>query len=85
VLAGLTGGNAPQDMRVSDEDKPKNLPPPAAAPEIHAASFGAADWVEPVHEPELRFRTSGQSAQTSLVPLYQVTEERYAVYWKLRT
>ncbi len=83
VLAGLVGGKGPEDLRVSDEDYPKNLPPAAAAPEIQSAS-ATADWVEPVSEGELKFRTAGQSSKMSIVPLYQVTDERYAVYFKAK-
>jgi len=59
---------------------------PVPAPEIVAASKGAASWVEPAGE-TLTFRTTSgatgsQHAGTTLVPLYKVSGQRYAVYWK---
>jgi hypothetical protein len=57
----------------------KGLP----APEILASR--AAPWVERVPGERLAFRTVGQSPPVSLVPLYRVFGERYAVYWNVRT
>lgn len=55
---------------------------PVQVPEIVSSSKELAAWVEPAGEP-LTFRSTGQRASTTLVPLYKVSGQRYAVYWKL--
>jgi DUF1680 family protein len=39
-------------------------------------------WVKKIGEDELRFQTVGQLKETELMPLYQVMDERYSVYWQ---
>ena len=56
---------------------------PIPVPAIVKSSKEPTGWVEPVHDQPLSFRTVGQSESTSLVPLHQVSGDRYAVYWKL--
>jgi uncharacterized protein len=40
-------------------------------------------WVEPDGNQPLTFRTVGQSKPITMVPLYKIIRERYAVYWKV--
>ena len=40
-------------------------------------------WIEPDARQPLTFHTVGQAETSTLVPLYQVIHERYAVYWKV--
>ena len=40
-------------------------------------------WVEPDGKQPLTFRTVGQSQTITMVPLYKIIRERYAVYWKM--
>jgi len=40
-------------------------------------------WVEVDSKQPLTFRALGQSQPMNLVPLYQIINERYAVYWKV--
>jgi hypothetical protein len=56
---------------------------PIAAPALRADSEDPADWIEPVAGRPLEFRTRGQEQQVTLVPFYQLFDERYAVYWKM--
>jgi len=42
-----------------------------------------AAWVEPDAKQPLTFRTTGQSQIITMVPLYKIIRERYAVYWKV--
>ena len=39
-------------------------------------------WLKPVAGQPLTFQTVGQEKQISLIPLYKLFGERYAVYWK---
>ena len=56
---------------------------PIAMPEAVAEDVHAMKWVEPVAGEKLKFRTVGQAKETELVPLYQLMDERYSVYWKV--
>jgi len=44
-----------------------------------------ASWIEPDPDHPLTFRATGQSQSFPLVPLNQILNERYAVYWKVRS
>ena len=52
-------------------------------PAIASGSKHPLAWVEPVNGQPLAFRTSGQNESVPLVPLYRLSSERYAVYWKV--
>jgi DUF1680 family protein len=41
------------------------------------------DWVQAVSNQPLTFQAVGQSQAMTLIPLYKIIRERYAVYWKL--
>jgi uncharacterized protein len=40
-------------------------------------------WVEPAGDSPLSFKTVGQSQKAEIAPLYKVSDQRYAVYWKV--
>jgi DUF1680 family protein len=40
-------------------------------------------WVEPDGKQPLTFHTVGQAQSMTMVPLYKIIRERYAVYWKV--
>ncbi|HZU10710.1 MAG TPA: hypothetical protein VFA02_12475, partial [Pseudacidobacterium sp.] len=52
-------------------------------PEATTAANRPAAWLEKTEG--LKFQTVGQSKQTSLIPLYQLLDQRYSVYWKVNT
>jgi uncharacterized protein len=80
VLAGRFDAVA-KDLMYG-EYEPKNQKP-ASVPEIVADSAKPTGWVEPDAKQPLTFHSVGQSQPLTLVPLYQITQERYAVYWKV--
>ena len=55
--------------------EPKDAGPAAANPK--AAS---ANWIEPVSQSDLRFRSVG-AASLEVIPMYRIKDQRYAVYW----
>ena len=59
-----------------DLDRLPALPMPQF--EAQKTSF----WVRKNDDGELTFQTVGQSKETELRPLYQVTDERFSVYWQ---
>ena len=52
-------------------------------PEIVADVNHPTAWVEPDGKQPLTFRAVDQSQAITMVPLYQIIQERYAVYWKV--
>ena len=89
VLAGRLGTEG-----ITDENRravptpPRQVPEyknakPPKAPELIAASEDPAQWIKPVAGKSLEFRTTGQATDFTLVPLYQLFDERYAVYWRV--
>jgi len=52
-------------------------------PDIVADPDKPTAWVEPDPKQPLTFHAVGQSQPLTMVPLYQVIQERYAVYWKV--
>jgi uncharacterized protein len=85
VLAGRLG-NEGLTREMIYPDVPWELKgKPAVAPDIVADPREGASWVEAVPGERLRFRAPGQSGALALIPLYQIQNERYAVYWNLRS
>ena len=56
---------------------------PVAAPTMTVDPKDPLGWIEPVPNQPLTFRTVGQSRNLTLIPLYRLFGERYAVYWKV--
>jgi DUF1680 family protein len=52
-------------------------------PDIVAAPGKPAAWIEPDANEPLAFHAVGQKEPLTLVPLYKIIHERYAVYWKV--
>jgi uncharacterized protein len=52
-------------------------------PDITADAARPTAWIEPDAKQSLTFQAVGQSQPITLVPLYRVIHERYAVYWKV--
>jgi len=80
---GLTAAN-----RRAPPTKPRTVPEyplaPVAAPQIVAPAADPASWLAPVPGRALEFRTLGQPTELTLVPLYRIMDERFAVYWQVR-
>jgi hypothetical protein len=57
---------------------------PVPAPDFRAPSRDPAAWIKPVADQPLTFRTTGQAQDVTLIPLNQLFEERYAVYWRVK-
>ena len=54
-----------------------------AVPTLAAVSGKAVtDWLKPTGAKPLEFKTAGvQPGEITFVPLYQVNDQRYSVYW----
>ena len=71
-----------KEMTYSGDYEPKPTDP-AKVPDIAADPAHPTGWVEPVAKQPLTFKAVGQTQPLTLVPLYKVIHERYAVYWRV--
>jgi DUF1680 family protein len=81
-------GTAPPDEAYhiihSGDTVPKKLP--AAFPLPNAAATSEADtkqWIQVDSASDLRFTAAGESAKSQLIPLYEIGDQRYSVYWQM--
>ena len=71
-----------KEMTYSGDYEPKPTDP-AKVPDIAADPAHPTGWVEPDAKQPLTFKAVGQTQTFTLVPLYKVIHERYAVYWRV--
>jgi len=65
---------------------PKNLPAASPLPKAAAPSDGdAQEWIQVESPSELRFTAAGPDAKSQLMPMYQIADQRYSVYWQLQS
>jgi DUF1680 family protein len=79
VLAGRFG-SVTKDMQYGDYGPKEDAE--SRVPDIVADPANPTAWVEPDAKQPLTFKAVGQSQSISMVPLNQVLDDRYAVYWK---
>lgn len=72
VLAGLCGSD--RGIRASDPERPET-----ALVNVTQHTYGTFPWQQSV------YRTSGQDDNFELIPLYDVADETYTVYFTVRT
>jgi len=88
VLGGKLGceGLSDRDFVGQGMSAKKRLPV-SKTPAIVVAPAEIAAHIEPIDGQPLAFQTKGllKPAELTLVPLYQIHEERYAAYWRLTT
>jgi hypothetical protein len=83
VLAGRFGNEGLTHNMIYGPSGPRLRPGPS--PEVRSNGKAGLDWVEPAPSGKLAFRLAGQTEATQLKPLYQILDERYAVYWKVNS
>ena len=71
-----------KEMTYSGDYEPKPTDP-AKVPDITADPAHPTGWIEPDAKQPLTFKAVGQTQPLTLVPLYKVIHERYAVYWRV--
>jgi len=82
VLAGRFDAVSKEMLYGDYEPKPTDQ---HKVPDIVADANKPTAWVEADSKQPLTFRALGQSQDMTLVPLYQVINDRYAVYWKVKS
>jgi hypothetical protein len=64
---------------------PKNLPAASPLPNSGADSGAKTDqWIQLESKQDLRFTTAGESGKYQLMPMYQIGDQRYSVYWQMQ-
>jgi hypothetical protein len=84
VLAGLLGKDGMPAPIVYAKDQMQYVKVADPAVPTLAAVSGKAvtDWLKPTGAKPLEFKTAGvQPGEITFVPLYQVNDQRYSVYW----
>jgi DUF1680 family protein len=83
-------GAAPSDesYRIihSGETVPKKLPAADPLPMVDADPGAETEqWIQLESKTDLRFTALGPSQKHQLMPMYQIGDRRYSVYWQLRS
>jgi DUF1680 family protein len=87
LAADLGAGPADGPDRVihSGSTVPANLRPADPLPSSAATPAARTDqWVHSESNSELRFKVTGENASYELMPMYQIQDQRYSVYWQLQ-
>jgi DUF1680 family protein len=82
VLAGRFDSVSKEMLYGDYEPKPTDQ---YKVPDIVADANKPTTWVEVDSKQPLTFHALGQPKPMTLVPLYQIISERYAVYWKVNS
>ena len=89
VLAAEMGaGPADGPSRVIPDGStvPKGLAKPDPLPKGAAEAAGEAkQWIQAESGGELQFKAASEGAQLNLMPMYQVRDQKYSVYWQMRS
>jgi hypothetical protein len=86
LAADLGPGPADGPDRVihSGETAPAKIPSPDPLPKAVATPGSKPDqWIQAESKSELRFKTAGDGAKQELMPMYQIRDQRYSVYWQI--
>jgi hypothetical protein len=79
---GPTDG--PSKVIHSGATVPEHLPSPDPLPKTVAGPGAGPDqWVQTESGSELRFKAAAEGATFELMPMYQIRDQRYAVYWQI--
>jgi DUF1680 family protein len=89
VLAADLGAAPPGEaFRIihSGDTVPKNLPTASPLPKAAATSDASTkQWIQVESSSELRFTAAGEGAKSQLMPMYQISDQRYSVYWQMQS
>jgi DUF1680 family protein len=86
VLAGQLGSEGLTSENVHTSNNWYRFPQEriVAAPPLNVDSDNINDWIEPVAGKPLTFRTIGQSNEITLLPFYELFNQKYVIYWKVQ-
>jgi DUF1680 family protein len=89
VLAADLGAgpnDGPDRVIHSGETVPKNLSAASPLPKVAATpDANTKQWIQVESASELHFAAAGESAKYQLMPMYQIGDQRYSVYWQMQS
>ena len=59
-------------------------PLPKKRPVSAGFRLGSESWVQPESTSEPRFTAAGEKANYAMMPLNQIRDQRYSVYWQMQ-
>jgi len=67
------------------DTEPKNLPTSSQLPTVPATpETTTKQWIQVESPAELRFTAAGENGKSQLIPMYEVSDQRYSVYWQMK-
>jgi len=89
VLAADLGAAPPdEDFRIihGRDTVPKKLPGASPLPKVAAApGANTKQWVKVESAAALHFTAASEGAKYELMPMYEIGDQRYSVYWQMQT
>ena len=88
LAADLGAGPSDKPNRVihSGDTSPKNLPAASPLPKVAATpDTNTKQWIQVESLSEPRFTAVGESSKYQLMPMYQIGDQRYSVYWQMQS
>ena len=88
LAADLGAGPTDGPMKVihGRDTEPKDAPAPLPLPKTAVSpSTGTRQWVQVDSPSGLRFTADGEGAKYQLMPMYQIADQKYSVYWKMQS
>jgi hypothetical protein len=88
VLAADLGAGPPDGpMRVihGRDTEPKDISTPNPLPNLASArDANVKQWIQIESPAESRFSVTGESARYHLLPMCEIADQRYSIYWKMK-
>ena len=88
LAADLGAGPTDGPMKVihGRGTEPKDPPAPLPLPKTAVPpSIGTGQWVQVDSPSDLRFIADGEGAKYQLMPMYQIADQKYSVYWQMQS
>lgn len=87
LAADLGAAPAGEAYRIihSGDTVPKNLPAASPLPKSTVGSGAKTDqWIQIDSKQDLRFTAAAEGGKHQLMPMYQIVDQRYSVYWQMQ-
>lgn len=84
LAADLGPGPTEEGSRYLHDPFPAQIPPADPLPKVAASSDAKpVQWIQATSSVGLHFRAEGENAKLDVMPLYQIQNQRYSVYWRV--
>jgi hypothetical protein len=60
------------------------MPEGLAKPDVLLKAAGP-DWVRTESAGEMRFKATGESGSLDVLPMYEIRDQKYGVYWQMKS